>query len=151
MASKCSVSNFVIHEHYGDHNVHYDFRLELNGVLESWVTPKGPSMDPRVKRLAIPVLDHPVSYLDFEGVIMSRSHKELVSVWDTGDFFLLNDSRNNLVFDLKGNKLKGRFRLRELRKDWILQKLDDQYAEIGWTLLPKVPRRKASKIIRTTG
>ncbi|WP_300568496.1 DNA polymerase ligase N-terminal domain-containing protein [Flavobacterium sp.] len=137
---------FVIQKHAASH-LHYDFRLEMNGVLKSWAVPKGPSMDPQIKRLAIMVEDHPYSYKDFEGNIPEGNYGAgNVIVWDNGTYIPADDSYNesaenkmkadlnkgHLSFILKGKKLKGEFALVKLKgqqeNTWLLIKKEDQYA-----------------------
>jgi bifunctional non-homologous end joining protein LigD len=137
---------FVVQKHAASH-LHYDFRLEMDGVLKSWAIPKGPSMNPEEKRLAIMVEDHPIDYKDFEGTIPEGNYGAgTVIVWDNGtytladqektesveDQFKLGLQNGHLSFILDGKKLKGEFALIKLKikqKDaWLLIKKDDQYA-----------------------
>lgn len=137
---------FVIQKHAASH-LHYDFRLEMNGVLKSWAIPKGPSMNPEEKRLAIMVEDHPIDYKDFEGTIPEGNYGAgKVIVWDNGTYTLPDEhnkeaisnrfksglQEGHLSFILNGKKLKGEFAMVKLKikqKDaWLLIKKDDQYA-----------------------
>ncbi len=135
---------FVVQKHAASH-LHYDFRLEMDGVLKSWAVPKGPSMDPEVKRLAMMVEDHPYSYKDFEGTIPEGNYGAgNVIVWDNGTYTsdektasdekqLLSDlAKGRLSFVLKGKKLKGEFSLVKLHgkqeNAWLLIKKNDKYA-----------------------
>jgi bifunctional non-homologous end joining protein LigD len=145
---------FVVHEHHAAH-LHYDFRLEIGGVLKSWAIPKGPSMNPAERRLAIRVEDHPIEYGAFEGIIPEgRYGAGTVVIWDTGGFEPLEDpdaalTNGRLSFRLKGKRLKGEFALALLRgkgdgKQWLLMKKKDSYADPSWkissALTPKKPR-----------
>ena len=110
---------FVIQKHAAT-SLHYDFRLEVDGVLASWAVPKGPSTDPRDKRLAMQVEDHPLGYGDFEGVIGSGYGAGAVIVWDVGTYTAALDmvtglERGKLLFDLHGIKLRGRFTLADVK------------------------------------
>ena len=135
---------FVVQKHAASH-LHYDFRLEMNGVLKSWAVPKGPSMDPEVKRLAMMVEDHPYSYKDFEGTIPAGNYGAgNVIVWDNGTYtsdektasdekqLLADLKKGRLSFILKGKKLKGEFSLVKLHgkqeNAWLLIKKQDKYA-----------------------
>ncbi|MBF2709422.1 DNA polymerase ligase N-terminal domain-containing protein [Flavobacterium soyangense] len=137
---------FVVQKHAATH-LHYDFRLEMDGLLKSWAIPKGPSMNPEEKRLAIMVEDHPIDYKDFEGTIPEGNYGAgTVIVWDTGTYTLVDKQHTETVenqlksglqgghlsFILNGEKLKGEFalvRLKVLKKNaWLLIKKDDQYA-----------------------
>ncbi|WP_286970078.1 DNA ligase D [Flavobacterium sp. UBA4854] len=135
---------FVVQKHAASH-LHYDFRLEMDGVLKSWAVPKGPSMDPEVKRLAMMVEDHPYSYKDFEGTIPEGNYGAgNVIVWDNGTYTsdektasdekqLLSDlEKGRVSFVLKGKKLKGEFSLVKLHgkqeNAWLLIKKNDKYA-----------------------
>jgi len=130
---------FVIHEHHATH-LHYDFRLEIEGVLKSWVIPKGPSMNPSEKRLALLVEDHALEYIDFEGIIpKGRYGAGAVVIWDKGSYELIELKKETITFFLKGQKLKGAFTLTLLKgsrkgNEWLLIKKKDQYASTGWEL-----------------
>jgi bifunctional non-homologous end joining protein LigD len=134
---------FVVHEHHTSH-LHYDFRLELDGVLRSWAVPKGPSMDPADKRLAILVEDHPLEYADFEGIIpQGLAGAGPVVIWDRGTFELLEHLGDKISFVLKGKTLKGEFTLVRLKRggkgtEWLLIKKKDALAQRGWKLEPKL-------------
>ena len=130
-------SRFVVHKHSA-RRLHYDLRLEIDGVLKSWAVPKGPSMRSHEKRLAVHVEDHPVEYADFEGVIPEGSYGAGPSiVWDVGRFELLKPEpasvqieRGKLEFELFGYKLRGAWTLARMSgkdRDWLLLKKSDQY------------------------
>ena len=129
---------FVVQQHDAS-SLHYDFRLEVDGVLRSWAVPKGPSLDPRDKRLAMEVEDHPLSWGDFEGVISSGYCAGTVIVWDAGEWRPLTEGepahalRNgHLSFWLEGRKLRGGFTLRRTnagaKPKWLLVKKRDAQA-----------------------
>jgi bifunctional non-homologous end joining protein LigD len=137
--------SFVVQRHKASH-LHYDFRLEMDGVLKSWAVPKGPSMNPKDKRLAMMVEDHPYSYKDFKGVITSGYGAGIVEIWDNGKYADIESSEKssaekklkaglkagNLKFTLSGKKLKGEFALVKLKgkqeNAWLLIKHNDKYA-----------------------
>lgn len=130
-------NKFVVHKHDAS-RLHYDFRLEVEGVLKSWAVPKGPSMNPKDKRLAIMVEDHPLDYGNFEGVIPGGYGAGTVMLWDKGDFEnlkegnLLDDLKEgHLTVNLKGRKLKGGFALTKLKgrkNQWLLVKMNDRHS-----------------------
>ncbi|MCT2562371.1 DNA polymerase ligase N-terminal domain-containing protein [Chryseobacterium herbae] len=138
---------FVIQRHAAS-RLHYDFRLEMDGVLKSWAVPKGPSLDPKDKRLAMMVEDHPYDYKDFEGNIPEGNYGAgQVEVWDSGTYEplekdsklsdekeLLKELRaGSLKFILHGKKLKGEFALVKMKNSeenaWLLIKHKDQFEE----------------------
>lgn len=135
---------FVIQKHAAS-SLHYDVRLEIDGVLVSWAVPKGPSTDPSEKRLAIHVEDHPMDYKDFEGVIPEGEYGAgAVIVWDAGTYENLkkeDDSpvpmkecleNGHIEISLQGSKLKGGYALRRFRKSedqWLLIKMKDDQAD----------------------
>jgi len=134
---------FVIQKHAASH-LHYDFRLELNGVLLSWAVPKGPSLDPHDKRLAMHVEDHPIEYGSFEGVIPPKQYGSgTVLLWDRGTWQPQGDAEagyraGKLKFELHGAKLRGGWMLVKSHggkyggdKSWLLIKENDEYARIG--------------------
>ena len=130
---------FVVHEHHAS-RVHFDFRLEAGGVLRSWAVPKGPSMNPAEKRLAIQVEDHPLDYIGFEGVIPDGEYGAgPVVVWDTGDYDLQKEDRDILEFVVHGKKLRGGFALVHIKgrgkgNEWLLVKRRDEHADPDWKL-----------------
>lgn len=144
-------NRFVVHEHDAS-RLHYDFRLEMEGVLRSWTIPKGPSMNPSEKRLAILVEDHPLEYIDFEGIIPEGTYGAgPVVVWDSGTFDLIEKDENTISFFLKGEKLIGAYRLVRLRgkgkeNQWLLIKAKDEYAKSGWKLQTSLTKNKVSKL-----
>ncbi len=125
---------FVVHEHHASH-LHFDFRLEMEGVLKSWAVPKGPSMNPRDKRLAIMVDDHTLEYGSYEGIIPEGNYGAgAVVIWDNGEYELLRGGvrEGRLEFALKGKRLKGVFAMARMsgkEKEWLLMKKKDQFAE----------------------
>src|SRR5690242_16907231 len=115
-------NSFVVQEHHASTR-HFDFRLEMDGVLKSWAVPKGPPEEPRVRRLAVHVEDHPVAYGDFEGVIPSGYGAGTVKIWDRGTFELESRNPAKLVFHLHGERLNGRYTLLKTGgKNWLLMK-----------------------------
>lgn len=129
---------FVIQKHDAT-NLHYDFRLEVDGVLKSWSVPKGPSPDPSDKRLAIPTEDHPLEYADFEGAIPEDEYGGgTVMIWDAGTYENEKSMKEALknghaTFSLNGKKLKGGFALIKIDKGkderWLLIKKDDDESD----------------------
>jgi bifunctional non-homologous end joining protein LigD len=102
-------ARFVVQRHQASH-LHYDFRLELEGVLKSWAVPKGPPTEIGEKRLAVAVEDHPVDYIDFEGTIPEGEYGAgEVKIWDKGGYVLEKRQGDRFEFTLRGKKLKGRY------------------------------------------
>ncbi len=130
---------FVVHEHHAS-RLHFDLRLEMDGVLKSWAVPKGPSMDPSDKRLAMMVEDHPLEYISFRGEITEGNYGAgYVEIWDSGTYELKENNleHGKLICDFAGTKLKGDFhmvRLKDSANEWLLMKSRDEFAETGWTL-----------------
>lgn len=136
---------FVVQRHHAS-RLHYDFRLELQGTLKSWAVPKGPSLNPEDKRLAMMVEDHPVSYATFSGTIPEGNYGAgYVEVWDHGTYepvdkdhkiissakFAKDLEAGSIKFKLKGRKLKGEFALVNMKgdeKSWLLIKHRDKYS-----------------------
>ena len=112
---------FVVQKHQATH-LHYDFRLEIDGVLRSWAIPKGPPLEPAVRRLAIQVEDHPIDYIDFTGIIPKGEYGAgSVEIWDKGEFNLEKESADILEFSLRGKKLSGSYALIHTDdKNWLL-------------------------------
>ena len=120
---------FVIHEHHASH-LHWDLRLEMNRVLKSWAIPKSPPTKKGIKRLAIQVEDHPLSYADFEGEIPEGNYGAgKVEIWDNGNYELIKKTPKEIEFKLDGKKLKGGFVLIKTNygskpeKSWLWMKV----------------------------
>ncbi|MDQ1469673.1 MAG: hypothetical protein QOJ99_1153 [Bryobacterales bacterium] len=135
---------FFIQRHDASH-LHYDFRLEIDGVLKSWAVPKGPSLDPTVKHFAAMVEDHPLDYGDFEGNIPKGNYGGgSVMLWDRGTYELIGDetaaeqiARGDLKFRLHGEKLNGTWALVRMKgkgkgNEWLLIKKKDEASQPGW-------------------
>ena len=136
---------FVVHKHAA-RRLHFDLRLEMDGVLRSWAVPKGPSYDPNDKRLAVHVEDHPVEYGDFEGMIPEGNYGAgAVIVWDRGSWTPVGDpneglAKGKLLFRLDGHKLHGMWTLVKLKKgekEWLLIKERDSYVTPGGREVPE--------------
>jgi DNA ligase D-like protein (predicted 3'-phosphoesterase) len=141
-----SAGVFVVQEHQATAH-HFDLRLEVDGVMRSWAVPKGPSMDPAVKRLAIEVEDHSLGYNDFEGAVDGGR----VIVWDRGGYEQGGRvpwpealERGHAVFVLHGEKLEGGFALQRTRSgakpQWLLIKRKDEFARPGSDVVAEQPR-----------
>jgi bifunctional non-homologous end joining protein LigD len=150
---------FVVQKHHAS-NLHYDFRLELDGVMLSWAVPKGPSYDPTVKRMAIRVEDHPVSYNTFEGTIPKGQYGAgTVIIWDRGTWAPIEDPREaiaagKIAFTINGQKLHGLWELVRIRKPgqkrqdpWLLFKKHDAFerAASDYDVLTALPDSVVSK------
>lgn len=133
---------FVIQQHHASH-MHYDLRLEVDGVLKSWAVPKGPSTDPRKKQLAMETEDHPIEYANFEGIIPEGYGAGTVIVWDKGTYENVTEHHGKKVsmsqgiknghikIELRGKKLNGAYALTKFQDEnkWLLVKVDDEYAD----------------------
>jgi bifunctional non-homologous end joining protein LigD len=146
---------FVVHEHHSKH-LHYDFRLETEGVLKSWAVPKGPSLNPKEKRLAVLVEDHTIEYGSYEGIIPEGHYGAgAVIIWDKGEYTIEGGSidKGRIELNLKGEKLKGRFVLARMsgkEKEWLLMKKADEFSTIDFrietALTPSILKRLKEKI-----
>jgi DNA ligase D-like protein (predicted 3'-phosphoesterase) len=151
---------FAIHKHGGT-SQQYELRLEIDGVLKTWVLPKGPSLDTQERRLALPLEDHPVEYLDFEGVIPEGQYGEgPVIVWDQGGYQNLRKDKEDdwssmgaayedgkIEVELKGQKLEGGFALIRTEEEdaeqgerWLMVKMDDEFANPDEHVASNQPR-----------
>jgi DNA ligase D-like protein (predicted 3'-phosphoesterase) len=143
---------FVVQEHAARSH-HYDFRLEVDGVLKSWAVPKGPSTDPREKRFATETEDHPLDYIDFEGCIPKGEYGAgSVIVWDTGTYRNRTDDgevaveeglrKGHVRIELEGEKLRGEWALTRFRGDrqWLLVKVKDAAADARRNLVKSAPQ-----------
>ena len=119
---------FVVHRHDATH-LHYDFRLEMDGVLKSWAVPKGVPEEGDVKRLAVAVEDHAADYIGFEGVIEEGYGAGTVEIWDSGTYELENRKPHKIIFNLRGKKLNGTYVLVQMKgkgeKNWLIFKKKD--------------------------
>lgn len=147
---------FVVHEHQGRQR-HFDLRLEVGGLLKSWAIPKGPSMNPAQRRLAIRVPDHRLDYIDFEGVIPAGQYGAgPVVIWDHGMCRVEGDvdaqlRGGELTFALHGAKLRGGFALVRLERgegrEWLLIKRWDAYADPRWHLESALTPQRRSHLV----
>ena len=142
---------FVVQKHDAS-RLHYDFRLEIDGVLKSWAVPKGPSAVPADKRLAVPTEDHPIEYSDFEGEIPEGQYGAgTVEIWDRGSYETVADTegeepvspeaslrRGRITMRLCGEKMKGEWALVRMKgkKEWLLIKKKDEHADVRSSSAP---------------
>jgi len=162
MSSRSHPWSFVIHEHHAS-RLHYDLRLEIGGVLKSWAVPKGPSMNPAEKRLAVMVDDHPLNYGNFEGVIPAgRYGAGPVVIWDRGTYEMLEGADplaqlkvGALTLALHGQRLRGEFSLITLKgprasgKEWLLIKKADAAADPTFHLTTALTPAKRRQLTET--
>jgi bifunctional non-homologous end joining protein LigD len=159
-SNKTSMSRFVVQKHAASH-LHYDFRLEIEGVLKSWAVPKGPSLNPEDKRLAIETEDHPIEYQKFEGIIPEKQYGAgKVLIWDKGTYKLVDKEfslleaykKGHLKISLKGKKLKGAFTLQRIKEEdhpqWLLFKLEDKYADKKHSIIKDEKSVISEKILK---
>ena len=122
------MSRFVVHEHWASHH-HFDFRLEMDGVLKSWAVPKGPPLELGIRRLAMQVEDHPLDYISFEGTIPEGEYGAgKVEIWDKGEYELNERTEKMISFTLKGAKLTGKY---------VLVLMNASRGKAQWLLLKK--------------
>jgi len=133
---------FVIHEHHAT-NLHFDLRLEMGGVLKSWAVPKGLSLNPNHKRLAIEVPDHSLGYIDFVGTIAEGKYGAgRVVIWDNGEYLTKTNpleqlEKGRLNFTFYGKKLRGDFillQMKDRKGQWLVIKSRDEFADLNWKL-----------------
>lgn len=155
---------FVVQKHAA-RSLHYDLRLEVDDVLRSWAVPKGPSMDPKEKRLAVETEDHPIEYASFEGTIPEGEYGAgSVIVWDTGTYRSMTEKDGRAVpmnealksghaaFWLEGKKLRGGFALTRTERGWILIKMKDELADSSRDVLKAEPRSvKSGRTVEEVG
>jgi DNA ligase D-like protein (predicted 3'-phosphoesterase) len=150
---------FVVQKHQAS-RLHYDLRLEVDGVLKSWAVPKGPSNDPTKKRLAVPTEDHPLEYADFEGVIPEGEYGGgTVMVWDTGTYETIADEtgeeplsptesfeRGQMKIQFRGKKMKGDWVIVNMKgkKEWLLIKKKDRHTGAEDSLTTELPKSALS-------
>jgi bifunctional non-homologous end joining protein LigD len=145
---------FVIHEHHAS-RLHFDLRLEMGGVLKSWAVPKGLSLNPNDKRLAIEVPDHSLGYINFVGTISEGSYGAgRVAIWDNGEYLAKTNpleelEKGRLSFTFYGEKLRGGFvllRMKDRKGQWLVIKERDEFADFDWkletVLQPKAKRER---------
>jgi len=145
---------FVVQEHDATTR-HFDLRIEVGGVLVSWAVPKGPSLDPAQKRLAVRVPDHALGHADVEGMVGGARGSGAVIVWDSGEYVAEGDvaaalERGHVALVLRGEKLRGRFALTRTapgggargagREQWLLVKARDDEARRGSDVVAEAPR-----------
>lgn len=120
---------YMIHEHHASH-LHWDLRLEKEGILKSWAVPKTPPTTKEIKRLAIQVEDHPIEYAKFQGIIPEGNYGAgKVEIWDKGNYNLIEENKNKIIIDINGKKLKGKYCLIKTdygnnKNSWLFFKLE---------------------------
>ncbi|MEJ2656839.1 MAG: DNA polymerase ligase N-terminal domain-containing protein [Desulfobacterales bacterium] len=149
---------FVVQEHHA-RQLHYDFRLEMEGVLKSWAIPKGPSLNPAHKRLAVMVADHDLEYIDFEGIIPEGQYGSgAVVIWDSGTYRIFKGDEpaqalesGKIVMELDGKILKGGFTLVKMKgrgeNNWLLIKKKDSCSQSEWTIQKALTNEKKSTLL----
>lgn len=163
VASSLGNPSFVVQQHAA-RSMHYDLRLEVDGVMKSWAVPKGPSLNPRMRRLAILTDDHPLSYKNFEGTIPEGEYGAgKVIVWDRGKYKNIKKNKQGrpltmkgafklgtIEVELRGKKLRGAFALiRMSGKNWLLIKMKDDYADSRKNIIKSEPHSvKSGKTIK---
>lgn len=147
----------MVQEHHA-RRLHYDFRLEMAGVLKSWALPKGPSLNPSDKRLAVMVDDHPVEYFGFEGIIPAGQYGAgAVVIWDQGEYSLLEGDDpltalegGKMVIELRGKILKGGFALVKMKgrgeNNWLLIKKQDANSVDDWTIQAALTKKRQAAL-----
>lgn len=140
---------YVIQKHQATH-LHYDLRLEEEGVLKSWAIPKEPPTTPGIKRLAVETEDHPLGYEDFEGVIPEGEYGAgTVEIWDKGSYVPLEIEPGKKVIEIKGKKLKGKYALIKIKtkdgsdKNWLFFKIGEEKAKSS-SAKPSKSKKKSS-------
>jgi len=140
--------------------LHYDFRLEISGVLKSWAIPKGVSLNPQEKRLAVETEEHPIEYANFEGIIKEGYGKGIVLIWDKGTYKNIKKDSikksykdGEIKIELKGEKLNGKFalinsKLFGKKENWLLIKMKDKYANSEKDVLKQDKSVKSKKTIK---
>jgi bifunctional non-homologous end joining protein LigD len=157
MKDRSARMRFLVQEHHAT-RLHYDFRLEVAGVLKSWVLPKGPSLNPADKRLAVMVDDHSLEYFGFEGIIPADQYGAgAVVVWDQGEYSLLEGDDplgalegGKMVIELSGKILKGGFALVKMKgrgeKNWLLIKKKDAHSVAQWNIRRALTKEKQAAL-----
>jgi len=145
---------FIVQEHHATH-LHFDFRLEIDGVLKSWAIPKGPSMNPKDKRLAIMVDDHTLQYGSYEGAIPEGQYGSgVVLIWDSGNYELIGGDiqEGRIEFFVKGKKLHGGFVLTKMsgeKRQWLMIKKRDDFAQDDFVMNTMLtPEKEIKKMKR---
>jgi bifunctional non-homologous end joining protein LigD len=157
MKDRSARMRFLVQEHHARH-LHYDFRLEMAGVLKSWALPKGPSLNPADKRLAVMVDDHSLEYFGFEGIIPADQYGAgAVVVWDRGEYSLLEGDDplgalegGKMIIELSGKILKGGFALVKMKgrgeNNWLLIKKKDAHSIAQWNIRQALTKEKQAAL-----
>lgn len=125
IVKKTSKNRFVIQEHWASHH-HFDFRLEMDGVLKSWAVPKGLAEEKNIKRLAVQMEDHPIDYINFHGIIPPGQYGSgKVEIFDKGTYKIIEQDKNKIIFEIIGKKIKGVYALIRMKnsKNWLIWKI----------------------------